>query len=972
MRLLTLNLVLVGLLSGQTVFEGIVKDTDGEALPGVQVFLKDTYVGTTTSMEGEFKIAIPEESGVLVFSYIGYETQEVEVSSASSTVSVEMTVDVLKGDEVLVTGLASSVKRRNAANAVASVSGEELVGAPVQTLDAALNGKFAGVRVRHNSGAPGGGMSVNLRGVSTITGETQPLYVIDGVIVNNAANQSGIDVVSAATGAGSARPQGQPANRISDFNPNDIESIEVLKGASAAAIYGAKATNGVIIITTKKGQAGKTRVNFSQKFGSSSILKKVGTRDFTYDAAVAQYGASVADLGTKSGDRFKTYDYEDMLYGNTGALSETSLSMSGGSDRTQFYLSTQYLDEKSIVKNRFYERFSGRLNMNHRISDRFKVSSTAYLARTKSDRGITGNDNTNKSYNFSFGNTPSFINITQNSDGSWPDHPTNPSNPLHTVAVLTNEETVNRATGSVSADYTVFRTGSSSFSLNSVFSGDYVGQLNEIFSPPELQDEKSKDNPGQSVLSNTHSLNTNVNLNGVFRTTVGDIKSTTTSGLSFETLDWNYSSIMATGMVVTQTNIDQSASTSTLQSRRFQQDRGVFVQQEVQVGDAIYVASSLRGDKSSTLGKTDEYNWYPKVAGSYQFGSMAGVFDNLKVRLAYGQTGNLPPPTAKYTSMSPYNIGGMGGLVSGGVAGFEDVEPERTTETEFGVDFSAFDKMVGVEFTVYNQQVDGLLLQVEEAPSTGFSSKWANAGSMKTDGVELGVTLNPVRSKAFNWLSKTTFYTSKAEITELKVDPYNTGGFATFLGAYRIEKGWDPHTIVGAELDENGKHVKLGSETPDFMMGFNNRVSFGDVSIVAHFDLKKGGQNVNLQELIADLGGTTYDFDDNGDDPEGKLNNGPYRLANLGSITRPYVQDAGYFRLSELSVMYNLPKSMLGSANVNRVQVGFTGRNLYQNTPYKGWNPDVSQFGNVGVGGSIDTGPYPLAKSMYLSINVSF
>jgi hypothetical protein len=243
---------------------------------------------------------------------------------------------------------------------------------------------------------------------------------------------------------------------------------------------------------------------------------------------------------------------------------------------------------------------------------------------------------------------------------------------------------------------------------------------------------------------------------------------------------------------------------------------------------------------------------------------------------------------------------------------------------------------------------------------------------MKTDGVELGVTLNPVRSKRLNWLSKTTYYASKAEITELKVDPYNTGGFATFLGAYRIEKGWDPHTIVGAELDANGKHVKLGNESPDFMMGFNNRVSFGDFSVVSHFDWKKGGQNVNLQELIADLGGTSVDYDDTDVDPEGKLSNGAYRTGNLGSVTRPYVQDAGYFRLSELSLMYNVPKSMTGSANVDRVQVGFTGRNLYQSTPYTGWNPDVSQFGNVGVGGSIDTGPYPLAKSMYLTVNVSF
>ncbi len=253
-----------------------------------------------------------------------------------------------------------------------------------------------------------------------------------------------------------------------------------MKGASAAAIYGAKATNGVILITTKKGQAGKTRVNFSQKMGTSTILNKVGTRDFTYDEAVEQFGKSVADLGSVSGGTYtKTYDYEDLLYGNNGSLKETSLSVSGGSEKTQFYLSTQYLDEESIVKNRYYERFAGRLNLNHNVSDKLKLGGTAYLARTKSDRGITGNDNT--------------------------------SNPLHTVAVLTNEETVNRATGSISADYTVLRTGSSSFSLNAVFSGDYVGQLNEIFSPPELQDEKGKDNPGQSVLTNTHSLNTNVN-----------------------------------------------------------------------------------------------------------------------------------------------------------------------------------------------------------------------------------------------------------------------------------------------------------------------------------------------------------------------------------------------------------------------------------------------------------------------------
>ena len=223
---------------------------------------------------------------------------------SSDLLDVALETDVLRQDEVIVTGLATTVKRRNAANSVAVVTGDELVNVPTQTLDGALSGKFAGVNIRRNTGAPGGGINVNLRGSSTLTGGTQPLYVIDGVIINNDANQSGIDVVTAATGAGSSRPQGQPTNRIGDINPNDIGSIEVLKGASAAALYGAKASNGVIIIKTKKGRGGKTKFNYSARYGTSEVLKKMGHRVFeTYTEAKNQYGANNAALGlTNSSD----------------------------------------------------------------------------------------------------------------------------------------------------------------------------------------------------------------------------------------------------------------------------------------------------------------------------------------------------------------------------------------------------------------------------------------------------------------------------------------------------------------------------------------------------------------------------------------------------------------------------------------------------------------------------------------------
>ena len=232
-KLVPSMLFLVISLQAQALSGKVTDSENGDPLVGAQVFVKGTFVGTTTDITGAYFLDV-EGSVTVVVAYIGYKTQE--MNTDGGVLDFSMDPDVLKQDAVVVTGLVNTVKRRNAANAVAAVSGNDLVNAPTQTLDQALSGQFAGVNIRRNTGAPGGGTNVNLRGQSTLTGSTQPLYVIDGVIVNNDANQSGIDVVTAATGAGSSRPQGQPTNRIGDINPNDVESIEVLKGASAAAI----------------------------------------------------------------------------------------------------------------------------------------------------------------------------------------------------------------------------------------------------------------------------------------------------------------------------------------------------------------------------------------------------------------------------------------------------------------------------------------------------------------------------------------------------------------------------------------------------------------------------------------------------------------------------------------------------------------------------------------------------------------
>jgi TonB-linked SusC/RagA family outer membrane protein len=962
-----LKTILIASLFIATAFaavSGTVTDAKtGESLVGTSVFVKGTFVGTTTDDRGSFSIDAAA-GDVLMVAYIGYKSQEITVSGDVLDVALE--IDVLQQDAVVVTGLVTTVKRRNAANAVAVVSGEDLINAPTQTLDGALSGKFAGVNIRRNTGAPGGGINVNLRGSSTLTGGTQPLYVIDGVIINNDANQSGIDVITKATGAGSSRPQGQPTNRIGDINPNDVESIEVLKGASAAAIYGAKASNGVVIINTKRGKGGKTKFNFSTRTGSSSLLRKMGHRTFEdYAEAKAQYGADIAALGlTNSADTTtwagNDFDYEEILYGETGTLTEHTLSAVGGNERTQFYLGGQYMDEGGIIENTGYNKISGRVNVDHRFSEKTKISVATNLVRSESDRGVTGNDNTNMTYGFSIGFTPSFIDIRDaDGDGEYPTHPYNPSNPLETAHYFVNNEVTNRALGSLIFDHNLFKQANQSLGLLAVGGADFYNQVNNVYIPPFLQIEESSDEPGQSVITSTDNLNTNLSLNLVHKLKMSGMSFNTTVGLQYETYDWNSVFVHAKGMVSSQTNVDQGSSQATYHNRKMRQDRGQLFQTEVTVGDNIYAAFGMRGDVSSTMGDTETMEWYPKLAASYQFGELAGVFDNLKLRFARGETGNMPSSSAKYSAMGLSNIGGVNGLLASSVKGNADIKPERTAETEFGVDFSMMSGLATVELTMYTQKISDLILLVDMPASSGFSSSWENGGEMETKGTEFTLGLKPVEF----WNFQMTYYKSESKVTKLTVDPYNYGGFADFLGTYRIEEGWAPTAIIGMETNDDGTLKKLGDENPDYRISFNNAFSFGPVELSFLIDHKEGGSAINLANLIYDFGGTTADYE------EQVLTGNRLETWPLTN-TQPYVESTTYTMLRDVSLTYVLPKNLSDAAGVEYLKLGLAGRNLWLRTDYTGISPEVSQFGNEAVGGSVDTNPFPQSKSLYLTLSL--
>ncbi len=1052
----------------RTISGQVTVSETGEALQGAQVFVKDTYIGSVSDAYGNYSLEVPTEEVTLMVAFIGYKTQELAVAVGEETINFALETDVLKSEQVVVTGIASSVKRRNLAHAVATISAEDLVPAPAQTLDAALSGKFAGISVRQNTGAPGGGMSVNLRGLSTIEGSTQPLYVIDGVIVNNAANQSGIDIVTEAASAGSVRPQGQPTNRIGDINPEDIESIEVLKGASAAAIYGSKATNGVVIIKTKRGKPGDIQFKVTQRFGASSILKKIGYRKFDkYGDARAQYGGIIAVDGlhqagatlyssyiteyTDTADAFIAYwetqdidttfmalhtyfpqsdsllnlhwmgraiDYEDELYGESGSLRETNFSVGGGTVKTRFYASGTIKDEGGIVKNTGYKKYAGLLNLDHQFSDKATLSVSTNLMRTESDRGITGNDNTGTSYGFSLAATPSFLDIRKNSDGDYPDHPNNPSNPLHSAAVLVNNEVVFRTLGSFNFTYNLLQTTGQSLKFIALGGTDYYSQENMVYSPPELQFERSGDQPGRSILANTSSLNSTLYLTLAHNLNFGGNSTlSSAAGLQYETADLNQSTISSSNMVVTQSNVDQSANTEVFQNIIRQQDRGLVVQEELNLNEIVYLSAAIRGDRSSTVGDTEKRLFFPKAAASVRlselgfWGPLAGLSEEFKIRVAYGQTGNLPVPTAKFTAFNPQNISGRGGLLTGSRSGEPDIGVETTTEIEFGFDAALPGGLGSLEFTMFNQSITDLLLFADAAASSGFTSEVINGGEMETKGLELSLNLNLIRTRALGWNSRINYFTTESEITKLNVDPFNLGGFATFLGTFRIEPGWSPTAIVGSEMqyvwDAAGdslkpvmvdraigdtvisvhQHHKLGDETPDFQMSFNNNLRLGDFSVHFLLDYKKGGGVINLGKLISDLGGTTEDYDDStkfkliggaadGGDTTIKDLAGQGRLALLGTYTDPYIEDGTYLKLRELNITYSVPRAVvqrLFSGSVTTLSVSVTGRNLWMWTKdFASYDPEVSQFGNIAIGSSVDTYAFPSSKSFYFEVSLGF
>ncbi len=988
------------LLAQETITGKVVIEKTGAGAPFVNIIENGTDNGTASDIDGNFSITVGQLPVRLKVFALGFGTKIVDVETAGNiTVQISESSEAL--EEVVVTGLATSVKRSNAANAVASLSAEELVGTtPPPTIDGALYGKFAGAVVSANSGAPGGGLSIKLRGATSITGNTQPLYIIDGVYVDNSSIPSGLNAVSAATAGGSGdnprNSQDNPTNRIADINPEDIQNIEILKGASAAAIYGSRAAAGVVIITTKRGKSGETKYRVSQSTGWTQVINLLGTRDFTEqrvfdqfftpndDPAVEQESRDAANaqvaLFRTARDAGRLIDYEEELFGERGFITNTNFSMSGGGEKTKFFAGVTYNNEDGIVKNTGYEKTSLRLNVDHRMNDRVKVSISSNYISTSSDRGFFNNDNTGTTIGVGLTATYPWFDLFPDADGNYPDYALGSSNVLQTRDLVKNNEEVSRFIMGGSANVDIYKSESSNLELVLRGGVDSYALNSFAFFPKQLQFQKPENNGVNGVSIQGATNNLNYNLAGFLvhnHITDNDLSFRTQAGLTREYFDRNSYTTTSSGLVASETNVDQAQNIGVNQFRLKQQDAGFFVQEEVNFQDKIIGTIGLRGDKSSNNGDANKLYYYPKASlasnlHKFGFWSMESFWNQLKLRVAYGEAGNFAPFGALFTSYNAFSTDGLLGVSLINIKGDKNIEPERQKELETGIDVGFFNNRLGASFTYYIKTVDDLILQPTTEPSSGFETEFVNGGSLRNNGIEISINAVPVATKDFQWSTAVNFFKNTSEITELTVPAFNIGAFGATLGTFRIEEGQSATQIVG--ITPNGVQ-KLGDSEPDFQIGFNNTIKYKTLELNFLWQWKNGGDNVNLTALLSDLNGTSHDYDEIDLDPQGQLGNGAYRASQLGTSADVFVEDASYLRLRELGLYYSIPKKFIegvAKSYVDNIKFGFSGTNLINIFDYNSYDPEVSNFGSNGIFTGVEVTPFPSSKRFLFNVAVEF
>lgn len=959
---------------------GKLTDDSGEPVIGAVVKVVGSEFNALSDENGAFQLeGLPLTEVILEVEASGY-----DVNRIIALPTIAEVTGILKfaasGEQIFIEGRAPAIVKSNAASSASVVKSAELTRVSSQTVEGAMAGKVAGANFQSNSGAPGGGQQLRFRGISTINGQVSPLYVIDGVIISNASVASGANAITAAAAGGNASTQDNPTNRVSDLNPNDIENIEVLKGASAAALYGSKASNGVVIITTKRGRPGKAKVNLTQRFGFSQISNTLGSRKFeSMEEATRVLGAEVGGLYTE-----KTYDHEAEI-AQTKLASETIASISGGSETSNYFGSLLVRNEPGALIGTYYDKQAGRLSIGYDFGKRGRLNLSGNITHSESDRGLTNNDNTGTSYYVALSSTPSFVSLRPNADGVYPDNPNASSNPLQTVNLFKNREEVWRFIGSVDGSLKLYSDKEHIITSNAVFGVDQFQQQNDIFSPVELQFESGTQ--GRSIEGTVNNVNTNINLSTNWRYTPESraFRSALQAGFTYETLNQNNVIITGSNLTAGLESVDAATVLTTQQTRTQSKEQGVYLQEEIaMLEDKLTLLGGVLGERSSRNGDSDQFYVFPKAAVTYSFTDMLpDALEALTVRGAYGETGNRPNTNDKFTALLPGSADGNKTVAIGLTSGDENIKPERQREFELGTDVVLKDQRAVLELSVYQRTISDVLLLRTIPSSQGWTQQTVNDGEFRNRGIEASLQVRPITGP-LEWVSRGTLTFNRTKMLTLN-EPFDDprSGFGPDLGAVYVEEGKSLTQIV-TDYNGDGELDVVGNTEPDYRVGLSNNFTFGDFGLTTLIDWQQGSEIVNLTRFLYDSARVTEDFCSPrcavaGDavDANGRLipiGAGEKRRATsrTGDI-RPYIEDASFVKLREISLFYNIPKTLLSDIGlISTMQLSVSGRNLLTLTNYSGLDPEVSNFGNQSIGRNYDVAPFPPSRSFWFSAEASF
>ena len=996
---------------------GVVTDQATRApVQGAQVVIAGTTIGTLTDQQGRFTLSgVPVGTRTVQVSRAGYRTASRQAVVGSEPVELTFTLqqDLVGLDELVVIGYGEA-RRREVAGAVSTLRTDAVTATiPTATIDNVLQGRVAGVQVTQNSGTPGAAITVRVRGSSSISAGNQPLYVVDGVPVI----QGNYSQINATFG-------GQGIDALGDLNPADIESIQVLKDASAAAIYGSRASNGVVLITTKRGRAGRAEINVNTYYGTQSawrtpqMLNAAQFREVYNETLGEAFDLTVDDLFAV-GDSTADVDWLDEVLSDA-PIRNLDVQVRGGTERTRYFVSGTAFDQGGIVADLGYQRLSGRINLDYEPTDRLTLSSNVQLTRAEYDRGR--NDNTIYG---AFANAIAAppVEPVFNEDGSY-NLDTWYANPVALMRENEAEERSLRVLGNTAATLTLLE----GFSLRGSAGVDQYTLRSRLYDSPVVGLQQGVGG-GTAASSASTKLNAELTLN-FDRDLSAANRISGVVGTGYETNNDDFTSASGSGFPGEQFRYLTSAAVVSGGSNSVTEWSLVsfFGRLTYNLSDQLITTFNIRTDGSSRFGENNRYGTFPSVSTLWQVGDMPfmqnqSLFSNLALRASYGRTGN-QQGIGNFASLGLFGAVAYNdrpGLAPTQLAN-PDLKWETTDQLNVGTDFALLDERLSLSLDYYVKKTNDLLVTRPIPSTSGFTVITSNIGAMENRGFELAARGILARNsgRGFNWSVDFNASRNKNKVTELLNDEPINAGFASRVEVGQplgVFYGWVTDGIFQSEAevrahatqpgaasgdirfkDINGRDANgeltgqpdgvinaddrtiIGNPWPEWEGGVTNALSWRGIDLSAFVQFSLGNDVYNAMRVYTDAFGSGGDNNSiraldrwRPDNPNTQQPRAVWGDPNQNTRDSDrFVEDGSYVRLKNLVIGYTLPESLNRRLGYRRLRLYVQGQNLWTATDYSGFDPEVNYAGNTGVTRGTDFYTLPQTRTITVGANIGF